>query len=90
MLLRSKLPRLRRTAVTLHKRALLIFAISRAEENTGKIGLTFFKIPTVSVGVDHVVSGGGVVVVLIDVVARERVVVGLQVSVIEDQDQRSM
>ena len=43
-----------------------------------------------SVGVDHVVSGGGVVVVLIDVVARERVVVGLQVSVIEDQDQRSM
>ena len=64
------------------KHPVLIFAISRAEENMGKIG--FFKTPTVSVGVDHVVSGGGVVVVLIDVVARERVVVGLQVSVIED------
>ena len=49
--------------------------------------MTFFKIPTVSVGVDHVVSGRGVVVVLVDVVARERVVVGLQVSVVEDQDQ---
>ena len=52
--------------------------------------MTFFKIPTVSVGVDHVVSGRGVVVVLVDVVARERVVVGLQVSVVEDQDQRSI
>ena len=49
--------------------------------------MTFFKIPTVSVGVDHVVSGGGVVVVLVDVVARERVVVGLQVSVGEDEDE---
>ena len=49
--------------------------------------MTFFKIPTVSVGVDHVISGRGVVVVLVDVVARERVVVGLQVSVVEDQDQ---
>ena len=52
--------------------------------------MTFFKIPTVSVGVDHVISGRGVVVVLVDVVARERVVVGLQVSVVEDQDQRSI